>query len=184
MVEGAGENLFWEFSLKIYHKPQVEDGLLLMQDRHGLDVNLVLLCCWLGGQGIRLKEKPIKLLLAETVVWRQQIIEPLRHMRRMMKRDMAICGSLPTETVRQHVKTAELEAEKFQQDMLYDKLNRLLGLDARGADRAGLMRINMLTLISATGCESDKGVLRPLLERIITASSQVMGGVEGDGSEG
>ena len=172
------DNEFWKFSLTIYRAPHVEDGLLLMQDRHGLDVNLILLCCWLGGRGVRLKENSLSLLIKETKPWREKVVEPLRHLRRMIKREIPICANLPTETIRQQIKVVELESEKFQQDILYSMLESLHGLDARDADRPGLMRANLLSLLSAVDCQSERAVIRPLLERMITASSQIMGIVE------
>lgn len=175
MEKELGTNLFWDFSIEVYQVPHVEDGLILMQDRHGLDVNLILLCCWLGGSGVRLKEKSMLTLLEKTTDWRQNIVEPLRQLRRVMKRDFPVLEGRSTENVRQQIKKAELDAEKFQQDLLYEMLQSLPGLDAREADRSGLMRANLLTLLSVTQCEADRTVIRPLLERLISASSHAMG---------
>ena len=56
MTEPAGEAAeaaasFWAFSLEFYARPGVAEACLALQDRHGLDVNILLLCCWLGWSG-------------------------------------------------------------------------------------------------------------------------------------
>ena len=42
---------FWIYSLSTYGQENIAAGCLVLQDRFGLDVNLVLLCCWLGSRG-------------------------------------------------------------------------------------------------------------------------------------
>ena len=39
---------FWNFSIAIYSASAVQDECLNLQDQFGLDVNLVLLCAFLG----------------------------------------------------------------------------------------------------------------------------------------
>lgn len=181
MVDAFDNNLFWVFSIETYQAPHVEDGLLLLQDRHGLDVNIILLCCWLGGCGIRVKDKSVQQLIDETLSWRKNVIEPLRQMRRMIKRELPAVSKLDTERFRKHVKRVELEAEKFQQDVLYHILTTLPGLNAKDADRAGLMRSNLLTLFAVSQCDVDRVVIRPLLERLITSACDVMQISESEG---
>ena len=42
---------FWDYSLALYGRPGVEACCLRLQDRLGVDVNLLLLCCWLAARG-------------------------------------------------------------------------------------------------------------------------------------
>jgi uncharacterized protein (TIGR02444 family) len=37
-------NAFWDFSLKVYAAAGVADECILLQDRFGIDVNLLLFC--------------------------------------------------------------------------------------------------------------------------------------------
>lgn len=39
---------FWRFSLEIYSRNKVKQLCLYCQDQHGLNVNVILLCIWLG----------------------------------------------------------------------------------------------------------------------------------------
>ncbi|MGD9616437.1 MAG: TIGR02444 family protein [Alphaproteobacteria bacterium] len=41
---------FWRFSLALYARPGVSGALIALQDRAGLDVNLILFGLWLGAQ--------------------------------------------------------------------------------------------------------------------------------------
>ena len=39
---------FWNFSLRLYARAGVPDACLALQARHGIDVNLLFCCLWLG----------------------------------------------------------------------------------------------------------------------------------------
>ena len=39
---------FWRFSLALYARPGVAEALIALQDRAGLDVNLILFGLWVG----------------------------------------------------------------------------------------------------------------------------------------
>ncbi len=45
----AGQD-FWDFSLAIYRQPGVPEECLALQERLGADVNLLLLCAYLGAK--------------------------------------------------------------------------------------------------------------------------------------
>src|SRR4051794_40049185 len=45
--EGAA---FWRFSLALYARPGVADALIALQDRAGLDVNVILFGLWIGAR--------------------------------------------------------------------------------------------------------------------------------------
>jgi uncharacterized protein (TIGR02444 family) len=44
---------FWRFSLALYARPGVADALIALQDRAGLDVNLILFGLWVGTRHAR-----------------------------------------------------------------------------------------------------------------------------------
>lgn len=48
-AEDAGA-AFWRFSLALYARPGMADALLALQDRAGLDVNLILFGLWVGAR--------------------------------------------------------------------------------------------------------------------------------------
>ncbi|MGY8963505.1 MAG: DUF2390 domain-containing protein, partial [Rhodospirillales bacterium] len=46
--EIAKGNPFWEFAISAYSRPGVEKAMLSLQDRMGVDINMVLFCVWLA----------------------------------------------------------------------------------------------------------------------------------------
>ena len=101
-------NPFWTYSLAFYAQPGVMPACLALQDQHGVDVNLALLCCWLGEALDAAALAEAEALVAE---WRAQVVQPLRAVRRWLKgRD---------ETLRAAIAAQELAAEQHQQAMLH-----------------------------------------------------------------
>ena len=100
---------FWDWSLQVYGRPGVEDILLKLQDRLGLDVNLMLFACWTGATGRgRLTGGEWARLIEGTAGWRENVVAPLRSVRRHLKGR----GDLPgAAALRERVKALELEAE-------------------------------------------------------------------------
>lgn len=114
----------WEFSLSVYGKPGVPNACLTLQNRHGLDVNLVLFCLWLATDSHCLAEAEVEEAIALSNAWRQKMISPLRALRTEMKEwpseegVSAFSRRTDFEELRNKVKAVELEAERWQQQML------------------------------------------------------------------
>lgn len=121
---------FWNWSLEAYGRPGVEEILLDLQDRLGLDVNILLFACWAGATGAKpLTEKECRLLMAATHDWRSNVIEPLRAVRRSLKAQDRMTGA---EEIRNRAKALELEAEHAAQLAiagLLDERGELAGKD-------------------------------------------------------
>ncbi len=82
-------NPFWSYSIELYRRPGVEAACLELQRRHGLDVNLVLLCCWQASCGGRL-DRALLGRAGETVAgWQAEVVRPLRALRRRLKAKLA-----------------------------------------------------------------------------------------------
>ena len=104
---------FWDFSLALYRGPGVEAACIGLQDRLGLDVNLLLYACWIAATGRgRLAREDWTRLIDNTAAWRGQVVEPLRAVRRHLKGrdDMPGAASLCDR-----VKALELDAERAEQ---------------------------------------------------------------------
>jgi uncharacterized protein (TIGR02444 family) len=122
--QGRGVDAFWAFSLAFYARPGIAETCLALQDGDGLDVNLLLLCCWLGwsGQG-RLDREDLTALDSGVAVWRGEIVERLRALRRVLK----TMANPVAPVLRQDIQRLELTAEREEQRLL---------LAALPADRA------------------------------------------------
>lgn len=115
-----GAESFWRFSLALYGAKPVAEACLRLQDRDGLDVNLLLYLCWAGSRGARLDSAEVKALIAETESWRREVVRPLRRARRALK-GFAGPGPALAEAaaeLRSRIKRDELESERLQQQLM------------------------------------------------------------------
>lgn len=105
---------FWDSSLALYRRPGVPEACLRLQDRDGLDVNLVLWCLWLGATGRTMDDALLGRGMAAVAPWRARAVLPLREIRRDLK--PGVPGAPPAEvnTLREAIKKLELETERIQ----------------------------------------------------------------------
>ena len=105
----------WEFSLALYSKEAVARACLQLQDRRGLDVNLILYCCWRARAGVRIAAPEIARADRSTKRWRRRVIQPLRALRRTLKVDPLAMPATAVARARRMIAKAELEAERVAQ---------------------------------------------------------------------
>jgi len=112
------DNPFWQYSLRIYRHPQIQQLCLQLQDEGGGNVNLLLWASWLAGRGLALT--PALLAHSEQRLqrWEREVVGALRQLRRSLKQGHEWPQS-QVETTRQAIKSAELAAEKQEQAWLY-----------------------------------------------------------------
>ncbi len=139
-------NPLWEFSLQQYRKPGVAEACLEAQDRFAADVNLLLYAAWLARQGLELNVSQWRSLESELQPWRQQVLLPLRGLRRGW-RQLPAAASL-----RQQLKALELEAEREQQRQIWHWHQQGLAADA---GEAALQR-QLQQLLSAAGDDGGR----------------------------
>ncbi len=116
LTEQLSHHPFWTFSCQVYEKTQ--DILLEMQQRQGLNVNLLLFCVWFAAnnQGVLTKIE-IKKLLTAIHIWHERIVLPLRALRQDLKEP-----GLPawSTQARRDVLDTEISAEHIEELMLTD----------------------------------------------------------------
>ncbi|MBX6322508.1 MAG: TIGR02444 family protein, partial [Rhodospirillaceae bacterium] len=113
----AAERL-WRFSLALYARPGVEAACLDLQDRRGLDVNMLLWCCWRAVEGHALAGAEIAAAEGGIAGWQVSVIGPLRALRRRLKGGAGGPSATFVAELRRDVKAAELEAERIAQTAL------------------------------------------------------------------
>ena len=113
---------FWIYSVAVYDRADVASTCLTLQDRFGLDVNLILLCCWLGSRGIILDHAKATRAAAIAEEWASPVIGPIRAVRRHLKKTTADEFILQLRT---QISALELEVEKIQQYRLYQSFGAL-----------------------------------------------------------
>ncbi|MFJ3368606.1 TIGR02444 family protein [Pseudomonas sp. NPDC086251] len=99
----------WSFSLTTYARPGVEHACLQLQSA-GSNVCLLLCGLWLGQRGVACNEQRLQLLRTVAEPWDADVVRPLRALRTQWK---ALATEDPElNTLREQVKTLELEAER------------------------------------------------------------------------
>jgi len=112
-------NPFWAFSLDRYRRDGVPEQCLIIQDRGGADVNFALFLLWLGSAVRSVNpETGLDTIRAHVADWTQDVVVPLRTVRRTLKgREDPTKGSF--ELLRSQIKKVELDSERIEQDLLY-----------------------------------------------------------------
>lgn len=146
----------WNFSLGIYESEAVQNACLGLQDRHGLDVNILLLCCWLASRSERIDSGGIDMVLAQTTEWQSTVVVPLRGIRRHMKAGVRPVPIKDSEVLRARIKTLELEAERIEQKQLEAVVLHGMDLASDGGDRSLLAMTNLGAYFSALQIEPGK----------------------------
>lgn len=113
----------WDFSLEVYAQQNVEQECLALQERLGVDVNLLLFFAYSGAvEGVALNEKEIVEVSEFIAGWNEDIVRSLRTARRALKKapgEIATGVAQLAEKLRAQVKTAELESERIEQCILW-----------------------------------------------------------------
>lgn len=108
----------WDWSLGVYARDGVAAAAIRLQDRAGLDVNLLLWCLWAGV--VRRSDvgaAGVAAAVAAVGRWPEEVVRPLRAARRALKGyahpDPALVAAL-----RERVAADEFAAEQGQQRLL------------------------------------------------------------------
>ena len=106
-------NPLWDFSLALYDRDGVAPACLELQAAAGVDVNLLLFCSWRAWQGIALERADLQAIDEGIADWREDVVLPIRALRQRLKDYPGVDSS------RMLIKQAELEAERAQQQRMY-----------------------------------------------------------------
>ena len=134
----ASSAVLWDFATRSYARPGVAALCLQLQDECGVDVLLLLSAAWLASQGRQLTPAHLAVLDRACAPRRQQLIEPLRALRRAQQADPAA----PAEQVAVYeaLKAAELAAERRQ---LQELATSLAALPVAHSDDSNLLLNNL-----------------------------------------
>ncbi len=120
-MAAEAHNPFWDFSLAVWGRAAVEPACLDLQERHGLDVNLLLFCGWAGRRGRALDDADIARLIEAARPWREATVLPLRRLRKWLK-GQSVAPGAAAGRLRERIKGDELQAEAIQQDLFIEAL--------------------------------------------------------------
>lgn len=108
---------FWSWSLERYERNSAAETLLRLQDKHKLNVNLLLWCCWCAEFYEPCSTTVIHQAEQTTGTWNKRITAPLRSVRRYLKSGED-AEKKQRKALRKMIKDAELHAEKVEQARL------------------------------------------------------------------
>ena len=160
-IMGTANGDLWEFSLELYAEPGVAASCLSLQNQHGFDVNLVLFCIWYGFRHGELTEDLLKTALETSDSWRETVIEPLRRLRTRLKRaltESAYSSSSEISALRERIETAELDAERIQQQELEKLIVPAIGKSTAYVLGERSSRRNLDKLAASLGAKLDNAV--------------------------
>lgn len=155
------ESPFWTFSLRVYASDGVAAECLALQDRLGLDVNVLLFAAWLGiVRGVTLDEAEMERINKVAAGWSNDVVLPLRAVRRRLKR-MPEIAHADVQALRKRVAETELFAEQIEQAFLHQMADGLPAPQA-GAGEAAL-RANLAAVLRSCGADPDDNPLPGLI---------------------
>lgn len=141
---------FWHFSLGFYRRPEVAPACIRLQDEAGVDVNLLFFLLWNASLRRRLSAADVEAIDRRVADWRQAVIVPLRELRRILKAAPAMIAPGASEVFRTRIKGLELEAERLEQETLYEfARSAALGEAAASADEAARANVAAYESLSA-----------------------------------
>ena len=111
---------FWRFSVKFYAEPGVAPACIELQDQAGVDVNVLFFLLWNATQRRSFSREQVAYIERNIGAWRDMTVVPLRAVRRALRSPPAAIAPDVAEGFRTRIKAVELEAERLQQEALYE----------------------------------------------------------------
>lgn len=103
----------WDFALSFYAQAGVAETCVRLQDTYGVNVCLLIALRWLDERQQQLSAAQLAALQQHIQPWTQQLVVPLRALRRQLKQPIANAPQDELqEQIRSSIKQAELLAEK------------------------------------------------------------------------
>jgi uncharacterized protein (TIGR02444 family) len=138
-------NPFWDYAVELYRREGVEAACLELQQRHGLDVNVVLFCCWLARSGTPVDEAALGRIAQTTEAWQAEFVRPLRAVRSRLKALLTqpqpggITARWPdlAAALRQRVLALEIDGERLEHLLLAELAADLAATAVPGVALAG-----------------------------------------------
>jgi uncharacterized protein (TIGR02444 family) len=166
----------WQFSLAVYRGAGVQDECLDVQERLGIDVNLLMFCAYVGAaEGAVLSDQHMGDALEVVGAWHADVVRTLRQVRRMLK-PWGAAGqggfSPVAEALRVKVKGAELEAEHIEQAMMWAWL-RARAATLRRQDPRAALAANVRALLMRCGADAADSDPLSALPHLCAAALQV-----------
>ena len=148
----------WRFALTVYQKPGVSDACLLLQDRYGCNVTLLLFAAWAGAEhGVVLTADEMAAAVGTVGAWHGEVVEPLRAVRRRLKHGPMPAPDRTTGKLRARLQAIEIEAERIELETLASFLP-----DRRDGSGVVAITANLALAAPLAGDAESSESLRPI----------------------
>ena len=105
----------WKFASAIYGHAEVSKACLLLQEQCGVDVNVLLFALWIAAERkIGVDVAAVREVDTTVRQWRQEIVAPLRAIRRRLKTGPRPAPDEATEGLRAKLQDIEIELERIE----------------------------------------------------------------------
>ena len=190
------DNPCWDFALIVYRRDGVGDACLALQDAHGIDVNVLLFCCWLGESGRgALTASDMARALALVDPWHQAVVRKLRAVRNRIKGGLGDIDLEFSDPLRGQIMASELDAEHVEHMTLWAAFERQIAdpmppaetrakdaagnvalyFDALGIEPAAAETAQMTTILGASFPDLDDGQVAALIAAAPVGGGRLMG---------
>lgn len=145
------EHPFWEFSLAVYGSEGVAPACLALQDRRGIDVNLLLFCLWSATERrLAYDVGAFRAIAAAAGDWQLSVVAPMRAARRRLKAGSPYLPETTSAALRREVLAAEIGCEHGEQLIIAAVAEGLAGA-ARALEPAAAAAANVRACCEAAG---------------------------------
>ncbi len=155
----------WDFALRFYGAPAVEEACLELQENWHADVCVLIYVLWLASREIAVSESEVRTIAESVADWRSHVVQPLRAARIAMRkaRDVeSIAGD--AERLRADIKSLELAAERRELEYL-----ATLEVGARSPDDKLTSERNVLAYLEILGV--DDGSIDPAQVKVLAQAA-------------
>jgi uncharacterized protein (TIGR02444 family) len=119
MDESGTTGCFRQYALELYGTEGVAAACLHLQDRHVLDVNLVLFAAFIGARRRQALTTPcLDAARSRIDAWHREVVRPLRAVRQRLKTGPAPAPNELTTRLRGKLQQVEIDAELVELDQL------------------------------------------------------------------
>ena len=160
-------NAAWDFALRLYRTPGVAPACLELQERHGVDVTLMLFCLWHGTVSDRPIAENLPALAAAALAWHRAAVLPMRAARRWLKQDAEGLEQPAATALYKTVLAAEIDCEHAELLMLVQRAQALCATPGGGGPFPATMAENLAAFFEVSGVSlaaEDRPAVGALLE--------------------
>jgi uncharacterized protein (TIGR02444 family) len=170
MKPASAEAESWAFALAIYARAGVAEACLALQNEAGVDVMLLLMTIFAAvKRRVLLTADEIRALDETCRPWCEQIVGKLRAIRTELKTGPRPAPSEATEPFRSKIKALELEAERFENQLLAECLpHRPSGHESVGPDQLrAVLNAVVMHFAAKRGIKPDTRLIDAIVDAVM-----------------